>query len=126
MTTLEAVETAISLALAPAFLLTATMTALNALTSRLTRILDRMGDSAGPNEQAWLRRRSRLARLSVQLCAVSAFLVALQILLTFGAALLEGQSGALIAIVLSLAMLAFMGAMLAFLAETIMAERGPR
>jgi hypothetical protein len=126
LTTLEAVETAISLALAPAFLLTATMTALNALTSPLTRILDRMGDSAGPDEQAWLRRRSRLARLSVQLCAVSAFLVALQVLLTFGAALLEGQSGALIAIVLSLAMLAFMAAMLAFLAETIMAERGPQ
>ena len=126
MTTLEAVERAISLALAPAFLLTATMTALNALTSRLTRIIDRMGDAAGPNEKAWLGRRSRLARLSVQLCAVSAFLVALQVLLTFGAAMLEGQSGALIAIVLSLGMLAFMGAMLAFLAETIMAERGPR
>jgi hypothetical protein len=50
----------------------------------------------------------------------------LQVVLTFGAALLEGQSGALIAIVLSLAMLAFMAAMLAFLVETIMAERGPR
>ena len=126
MTTLEAVERAISLALAPAFLLTATMTALNALTSRLTRILDRMGDAARPNEQGWLQRRSRLARRAVQLSAVSAFLVALQVVLTFGAALLEGQSGALIAIVLSLAMLAFMAAMLAFLVETIMAERGPR
>lgn len=126
MTTLEAVERAISLALAPAFMLTATMTALNALTSRLTRILDRMGDAARPNEQAWLQRRSRLARRSVQLCAVSAFLVALQVVLTFAAAMLEGQNGALIAMVLSLAMLAFMAAMLAFLAETIMAERGPR
>ncbi|NCY25441.1 MAG: DUF2721 domain-containing protein [Alphaproteobacteria bacterium] len=126
MTTLEAVERAISLALAPAFLLTATMTALNALTSRLTRILDRMGDAARPNEQGWLQRRSRLARRAVQLCAVSAVLVALQVVLTFAAALLEGQSGTLIAIVLSLAMLAFMAAMLAFLVETIMAERGPR
>jgi len=126
LTTLEAVERAISLALAPAFLLTATMTALNALTSRLTRILDRMGDAARPTEQGWLQRCSRLARRAVQLCAVSAFLVALQVVLTFGAALLEGQSGALIAIVLSLAMLAFMAAMLAFLVETIMAERGPR
>ena len=126
MTTLEAVERAISLALAPAFLLTATMTALNALTSRLTRILDRMGDAARPNEQGWLQRRSRLARRAVQLSAVSAFLVALQVVLTFGAALLEGQSGALIAIVLSLAMLAFMAAMLAFVVATILAERGPR
>jgi len=126
LTTLEAVERAISLALAPAFLLTATMTALNALTSRLTRILDRMGDAARPNEQGWLQRRSRLARRAVQLCAVSAVLVALQVVLTFAAALLEGQSGTLIAIVLSLAMLAFMAAMLAFLVETIMAERGPR
>jgi hypothetical protein len=126
LTTLEAVERAISLALAPAFLLTATMTALNAPTSRLTRILDRMGDAARPNEQGWLQRRSRLARRAVQLCAVSACLVALQVVLTFASALLEGQSGTLIAIVLSLAMLAFMAAMLAFLVETIMAERGPR
>jgi hypothetical protein len=37
---------------------------------------------------------------------------------------IEGST--LIAIVLSLAMLAFMAAMLAFLVETIMAERGPR
>ncbi len=126
MTTIEAVERAISLALAPAFLLTATMTALNALTTRMTRILDRMGDAAGPNEQAWLQRRSRLARRSVQLCAVSAFLVALQILVTFAAAMLEGENGFFIALVLSAGMLAFMGAMLTFVAETVMAERGPR
>jgi hypothetical protein len=126
VTTLEAVERAISLALAPAFLLTATMTALNALTTRLTRILDRMGDAAGPNERAWLDTRSRLARRSVQLCAISAFLVALQIVLAFAAALLEGENGIAIAVVLSIAMLVFMAAMLAFVAETIMAERGPR
>jgi hypothetical protein len=124
--TLEAVERAISLALAPAFLLTATMTALNALTTRLTRILDRMVDAAGPSEREWLDTRSRLARRSVQFCAASAFLVALQITLTFVGALLGLRDGSWVALVLIAAMAAFMAAMLSFVAETIMAERGPR
>ena len=120
------VERAIALALAPAFLLTATMTALNALTTRLTRILDRMGDAALLQERAWLERRSTWARRSIQLCAVSAFLVASQILWAFTAALFGDEGGMVLAVLLSLAMVAFMGAMLAFVAETVIAERGPR
>lgn len=114
------------MALAPAFLLTATMTALNAVTTRLTRILDRMGDAALSDERAWLERRSTWARRSVQLCAISAFLVALQIMWAFSAALMGGEDGVVLAALLSLAMLVFMAAMLAFVAETVMAERGPK
>lgn len=119
------VERAIGMALAPAFLLTATMTALNALTTRLTRILDRMGDAALVDERAWLERRSTWARRSIQLCAVSAFLVASQILIVFGAAMMGGENGTIVALLLSAAMIAFMAAMAAFVTETVMAERGP-
>ena len=126
MTTFEAVERAIGMALAPAFLLTATMTALNALTTRLTRILDRTRDGAQLAERAWLERRSFWARRSVQLCAISAFLVASQIMWTFSAALMGGQNGVMLAVLLSMAMVAFMAAMLAFVFETMLAERGPK
>ena len=126
MTTFEAVERAIGMALAPAFLLTATMTALNALTTRLTRILDRMGDAALSTETAWLERRSLWARRAVQLCAVSAFLVALQIMWAFTAALMGGEDGVALAALIALAMLVFMMAMLAFVFETVLAERGPK
>ena len=126
MTTFEAVERAIGMALAPAFLLTATMTALNALTTRLTRILDRMRDGALSGERAWLERRSLWARRSLQLCAISAFLVAFQIMWAFTAALMGGEDGVVLAVMLSLAMIAFMAAMLAFVFETALAERGPK
>lgn len=119
------VERAVVLALAPAFLMTATMTALNALTTRLTRILDRLGDSATLKEREWLERRSLWTRRAVQLCAISAFLVAAQILFAFGAALMGHQEGVVLALLLSAAMLAFMAAMAAFVLETVIAERGP-
>ena len=110
------------MALAPAFLLTA----LNAPTVRPTRILYRMQDGAQPGERAWLERPSFWARRSVQLCAVSAFLVALQIMWTFSAALMGGQNGVMLAVLLSLAMALFITAMLAFVFETMLAERGPK
>ena len=122
MTTFGAVERAVGMALASAFLLSVPMTALNALTMRLTRILDRMRDGAQPGERAWLGRRSFWARRSVQLCAVSAFLVASQIMWTFSAALMGGQNGLL----LSLAMIVLMAAMPAFVFETMLAEREPK
>ena len=116
MTTFEAVKRAIGMALAPAFLLTA----LNALTTRLTWSPDRLRGGAQPGERAWLGWRSFGARRSVQLCAVPAFLVASQIMWTFSAALMGGQNGLL----LSLAMIVFMAAMPAFVFETMLAERG--
>ena len=122
MTTFEAVKRAIGMALAPAFLLPAPMTVLNALTTRLTRILDRMRDGDQPGERAWLGRRSFWARRSVELCAVSAFLVASQIMWTFSAALMGGQNGLL----LSLAMIVLMAATPAFVFETMLAEREPK
>ena len=124
MTTFGAVERAVGMALASAFLLSVPMTALNALTTRLTRILDRMRDGAQPGERAWLGRRSFWARRSVELCAVSAFLVASQIMWTFSAALMGGQNGVMLAVLLSLAMVVFVAAMLAFAFETMLAERG--
>lgn len=122
---LEAVESAIGLALAPAFLLTAAMTALNALTSRQTRILDRMSDTAHGPTRAWLDRRGHFARRAVQLAGVSALLVATQIMVGFVLALLGVRSGITVALLLVGGMLAFIGAMLCMLIETIMAERGP-
>ena len=112
------------MALAPAFLLSAPMTVLNALTTRLTRILDRMRDGDQPGERAWLGRRSFWTRRSVQLCAVSAFLVASQIMWTFSAALMVDQNGVMLVVLLSLAMVVFVAAMLAFAFETMLAERG--
>ena len=124
MTTFGAVERAVGMALAPAFLLSAPMTVLNALTTRLTRILDRTRDGAQPGERAWLGRRSFWTRRSVQLCAVSAFLVASQIMWTSSAALMVDQNGVMLAVLLSLTMILFMAAMLAFVFETMLAERG--
>ena len=111
------------LALTPAFLLPATMTALNALTSRLTRILDAMSDAAGPVEQSGLSAHPRLARRGVQFFAVCAFLVAWQIAFTFIGALLGLRDGGWVAVVLILGMAAFI---LTFVVETAMAECGPR
>jgi len=119
----EPVERAMGLALTPAFLLPATMMALNALTSRLTRILDAMSDAAGPAEQSGLSAHPRLARRGVQFFAVCAFLVAWQIAFTFIGALLGLRDGGWVAAVLILGMAAFM---LTLVVETAMAECGPR
>ncbi|RVT95964.1 DUF2721 domain-containing protein [Rhodovarius crocodyli] len=126
MQPLQAVEQAIGLALAPAFLLTAAMTALNALTTRQTRILDRMSDTAAQGPVLdWLQRRAHFARRAVQLAGVSALLVATQIMFGFILALTDAQSGTVLALLLVGGMLAFIAAMLCMLTETIMAERGP-
>ena len=76
---LQDVERAIQLAIAPAFLLTATIATLNLLVLRLNRIIDRCvaPDNASPPRQALLQRRAELTRAAIGCAIAAAILIAL-------------------------------------------------
>jgi hypothetical protein len=140
-TTITSVASVIQLAVAPVFLLTGVGAILNALTSRLARIVDRaraleaqLASSADDpyihEELAVLSRRARLVNWAISLSTVSIFLVCTVIVVLFVEAFLALGVPEVVALLFIAAMLALIGGMLVFLKEIHLATAslriGPR
>jgi len=134
---------AIQLSLGPVFLLNGLGVLLAMLTSRLARIVDRARvlearlPQAAADETAEIHRylaitsrRGRLMNRAITLGTMAALLVALVVVLLFGAAFIKFPFGASIALVFIGAMLALVGALWCFLIEVRVATAalrfGPR
>ena len=134
---------AIQLSLGPVFLLNGLGVLLAMLTSRLARIVDRARvlearlPQAAADEIAEIHRylaitsrRGRLMNRAITLGTMAALLVALVVVLLFGAAFIKFPFGASIALVFIGAMLALVGALWCFLIEVRVATAalrfGPR
>ncbi|HXC58961.1 MAG TPA: DUF2721 domain-containing protein [Steroidobacteraceae bacterium] len=134
---------AISLSLAPVFLLNGLGVLLAMLTSRLARIVDRARGlearlpHASPEEADEIHnfltttsRRGRLVNRAITLGTMAALLVAFVVVLLFAAAFTTFPIGATIALVFIGAMLALVGALWCFLIEVRVATAalrfGPR
>jgi hypothetical protein len=134
---------AISLSLAPVFLLNGLGVLLATLTSRLARIVDRARGletrlpHASEEEAADIHRflvitsrRGKLINRAITLSTVAALLVAFVVVLLFAAAFTAFPIGATIALVFIVAMLALVGALWCFLIEVRVATAalrfGPR
>src|SRR5579862_6077200 len=121
----------IQVALTPIFLISAIGVTLNVLTSRLARIVDRaraMEDivcqpayqPSGRDLHAALRvlaRRARYINAAITLITLSALFIALVVVMLFVNAFAHWELSAFIAIMFILSMLAFAGALTAFLIE---------
>lgn len=119
----------IQLAVAPVFLLTAIATLINALNTRLGRVVDRrrvvLGriepgapeDEATRTELALLARRSRLVYLAIFCIVLSGLLVCLVVASAFIGALVAIDLARLVAATFVLAMLAMIAGLGLFLRE---------
>jgi hypothetical protein len=130
---------AIQLALAPVFLLSGIGVMLGVLTNRLARIVDRarkvedsLHQATAPDVPAardQLRiasRRARFINASITLCTVAALLIALVVALLFASTFMSGDLAVHIATLFVLAMLALVGALVAFLVEVRIATAALR
>lgn len=121
------VEGAIQSAIAPAFLLTGIFSALNVLTGRLGRLIDRErsireGRSAAlPGELPRLAGRARHLHRAIGACVVAAILLCMLIVWTFAGGFLGLPVAWVLAGLLILAMLALIAALALFLAEVRLA-----
>lgn len=126
----------IQLAVAPVFLLTAIATLINAMNTRLGRIVDRRRvildrldlavakDSPDMTQELeLLRRRSRLVYFAIFGAVLSALLVCMVVAGSFLGALLGFEISRLIAGLFIAAMLAMIGALGLFLREVYLAVR---
>ncbi len=131
---LDDVTQAMSLSLAPVFLLNGIGVLLAMLTSRLARIVDRargmeqrLQHATGDDEReirAQLRtisRRSRLMNLSITLGTTAALLIAIVVALLFVSALAALPMGSALGLLFIGSMLSLVGALVAFLFEVRMA-----
>lgn len=133
----------IQIALTPIFLISAIGVTLNVLTSRLSRIVDRaraiearvaepMPGAGGavegePHLQLRvLARRARQINVAITLITIAALLISLVVVSLFLNAFLRWDLSAFIAIMFILSMLAFAGALLAFLVEVRIATKALR
>jgi uncharacterized membrane protein (DUF485 family) len=120
----------IQLAVAPVFLLTAIATLINAMNTRLSRIVDRrrvvlgrLGGTDGhvqeevDEELAQLERRSRLIYYAIFSAVLSALLVCLVVVAAFVGALLTEPLAKLVASLFILAMLSMILGLSLFLRE---------
>ena len=121
----------IQVALTPIFLISAIGVTLNVLTSRLARIVDRAramedelcrpGYEPGGRDLhaalGVLARRARYINAAITLITVSALFIALVVVMLFVNAFAHRELSAFIAIMFILSMLAFAGALTAFLIE---------
>lgn len=119
----------IQLAVAPVFLLTAIATLINALNTRLGRIVDRRrivlgrsevgqpADEAATEELALLARRSRLVYLAIFCVVLSGLLVCLVVAGAFVGALVAIDLARLVAATFVLSMLAMIAGLALFLRE---------
>jgi len=124
----------IQLSVAPVFLLTAVGTILGVLSTRLGRIVDRFrvlserrgraGGEALPavdGEMALLVRRRRLVNLAITCGTATALLVCTVIAAAFLAYVFHWNASGAVAVLFIVAMAFFVGALLLFLAEVLIA-----
>jgi multidrug efflux pump subunit AcrB len=133
----------IQLSVAPVFLLSGIGVLLGVLTNRLARVVDRArateahhSTAAGPSAvelRSQLRqyaRRTRLMNSAITLSTVSALLVAIVVALLFGSTFIHFNLAAPVALLFIGAMVALVGALVAFLVEvriaTLTIRIGPR
>ncbi|WP_207191594.1 DUF2721 domain-containing protein [Paracraurococcus ruber] len=123
------IERTIQMAIAPAFLLTAIFAALNVLTQRLARLIDRDRDirdrlsPALPGERRVLAARARQVHMSIACLVLAAVLLCLMIVISFIGLVLELVAAFVVAGLLTAAMAVLMLALLFFLAEIRLAYR---
>ena len=133
-THLADISQVIQLAIAPVFLLTAIATMINAMNTRLGRIVDRRRvvqdriDASGgvsnegcASEMDHLRRRSRLVYFAMFGTVLAALLICLVVAGSFLGALLGVDIARTIAVLFVAAMLAMIGALSLFLREVYLA-----
>ncbi len=117
------IETAIHMAIAPAFLLTGVFAALNVLTQRLARVVDRErsirdGHSVAlDGEFAVLAGRARAAHRAITCCVLAAIALCAVIVISFLGVVFELLAAFVVAGLLMAAMGAIILALLCFLAE---------
>jgi hypothetical protein len=126
----------IQLSVAPVFLLTALGTFLGVLSTRLGRIVDRarrlaeqlpglpaLAQDFVRGELAVLVRRRKLVNAAITCATTAALLVCVLIASAFIGSLVRADASHLLAALFILAMLAFIGALVTFLAEVLYAVR---
>lgn len=121
----------IQLAVAPVFLLTAVATLINAMNTRLSRIVDRRrviqsrgaGEPEARAELVRLGRRSRLVYFAILSAVLAALLVCMVVASAFLGALLGVDLSRLVAGLFIGAMLAMISALGLFLREVYLAVR---
>jgi hypothetical protein len=130
------VATAIQLALAPVFLLTAIAGLLNVMAGRLSRIVDRgrvlaeLHGSVGPAEQASidqklrnLERRRRLNSVAITACTIAALLVCMVIAAMFLEVMLDAPLKWLVGALFTVATLTLVVGLAYFLREVHLATQ---
>ncbi|UFN48550.1 DUF2721 domain-containing protein [Roseomonas sp. OT10] len=115
-------------AIAPAFLLTALMGALNMLSARLGRVIDRerairAGAAAMSGERQQLARRARAAHRAITACVVAALLICALIVISFAGPFFGLRTGFVLGAILVLALLALMVGLGFFLEEVRLTAR---
>jgi len=124
---IEGIERTIQLAIAPAFLLTAVLAALNVLTQRLARLMDREREIRDglsrslPGERHILAARARWAHRAITACVVTAILLCLLIIIAFVGVVLELLAAFVVAGLLMTAMASLMIALVCFMMEVRLA-----
>jgi hypothetical protein len=129
----------IQLSVAPVFLLTAIGTTLAVLTGRLNRIVDRARvleermaslpvkeECEIHTELTTLSRRSKLINVAITLCTMSALLICSMIAAMFNGVFLSIDLTDVVALLFVTGVLAFIGALLAFLREIFIAVKALR
>ncbi|BDG08672.1 DUF2721 domain-containing protein [Anaeromyxobacter paludicola] len=129
-----AVTHAIQLSIAPVFLLTSVAAFLSVLSTRLGRIVDRARvlvdrlEAAPPERRAAIRdelwllvRRRHLINLAITCGVTTALFVCLLIALAFAGSMTQADWTRGVAALFVLAMIAFVGALLLFLREILLA-----
>jgi len=129
----------VQLSVAPVFLLVAIGSLLNVMTARLGRVVDRArklelelttiteaGQAGAIGELKALDRRMVYSNTAINLCAASALLVALVVVLLFAGGLAGLDTSLAVAALFVLAMLGVIGGLCAFLAEISVATRTVR
>lgn len=135
----ESVAHIIQVALAPAFLLSALATLLNVFSTRLGRVADKVdalsatlpgadGEAGATlaRRLAYLRRRSLLLDLAVVLASLGSVMTAAAVLTLFVGALRDASAASVLFACFGLALACTILAILAFLAEILLAGRGVR
>ena len=129
----------IQLAIAPVFMLTAIGTVINALSTRLSRAVDRRREleerlavlkpqelPSAQNELATIARRIRFVYLSIVFAVISALFVALLIAFAFIGAFVRTDLSLTIAAMFVCAVVALIVCLLLFLREIFLAVSTPR
>lgn len=135
----ESIAHIIQVALAPAFLLSALATLLNVFSTRLGRVADKVDALSaglpGADEEAratllrrlaYLRRRSLLLDGAVVLASLGAVMTGAAVLTLFVGALRDASAASVLFACFGLALGCTILAILAFLAEILLAGRGVR